>query len=220
MDSDVDIAKDFYKASSPGKALGIAYQIPRNSLALLMVAQVVVILPLAAHISLWIIGVALFCGFWRTQVYLGRRGNPANWVKAVLVAASCFGVALTGVKLFSLEAATSLMVLAFALKLVEMKSRRDAYVVIFLGYFVIATAFLFDQSMMIAAYELVCRSRCDGCDGRDEPIANARPSGRFVVDRGWIGITSIALDLCPCSCWFLGLLRCGRCPFRQVRPRG
>ena len=47
----------------PGKALGIAYQIPRNSLALLMVAQVVVILPLAAHISLWIVGAALFAVF-------------------------------------------------------------------------------------------------------------------------------------------------------------
>jgi len=64
-------------------------------------------------------------------------------------------VALTGLRLFSLEAATSLLVLAFALKLVEMKSRRDAYVVIFLSYFLIATAFLFDQSMTIAAYELI-----------------------------------------------------------------
>ena len=139
----------------PGKALGIAYQIPRNNLALLMVAQVVVILPLAAHISLWIVGAALFCGVWRTQVYLGRGGYPANWVKAVLVGAASFGVALTGLRLFSLEAATSLLVLAFALKLVEMKSRRDAYVVIFLSYFLIATAFLFDQSMTIAAYELI-----------------------------------------------------------------
>jgi transglutaminase-like putative cysteine protease len=148
-------AFDQAPAEPSRKRVGVAYQIPRNSLALLMVAQVVVILPLASHISLWIVGVALFCGYWRMQVYLGRRGYPANWVKALLVVASCFGVVLTGVRLFSLEAATSLMVLAFALKLVEMKSRRDAYVVIFLSYFVIATAFLFDQSMTIAAYELV-----------------------------------------------------------------
>ena len=45
--------------------------------------------------------------------------------------------------------------LAFALKLIEMKSRRDAYLVIFLSYFVIAIQFLFDQSILVAAYELV-----------------------------------------------------------------
>ena len=35
-----------------------------------------------------------------------------------------------------------------------MKSRRDAYLVIYISYFVIATAFLFDQSIGIAAYQL------------------------------------------------------------------
>jgi transglutaminase-like putative cysteine protease len=48
-----------------------------------------------------------------------------------------------------------LLIVAFALKLVEMRSRRDAYLVIFLCYFVIATEFLFEQSIAIAAYELL-----------------------------------------------------------------
>ena len=46
------------------------------------------------------------------------------------------------------------MIAAFALKLIEMKSRRDAYLVIFLSYFLIATQFLFDQSIVVAAYQL------------------------------------------------------------------
>ncbi|NJN52437.1 MAG: DUF3488 domain-containing protein [Gammaproteobacteria bacterium] len=41
------------------------------------------------------------------------------------------------------------------MKLVEMRNRRDAYLVIFLCYFVVATEFLFEQSMAIAAYQLV-----------------------------------------------------------------
>jgi transglutaminase-like putative cysteine protease len=60
----------------------------------------------------------------------------------------------SGVGAFSLETASSLLILAFALKLVEMKSRRDAYLVIFLSYFIIATQFLFDQTILIAVYEL------------------------------------------------------------------
>lgn len=134
---------------------GVAYQIPRNSLALLMVSQVVVILPLIVHISPWIVGVWAICGYWRTQVYRGRWGYAAGWVKTLMVIGSIVGIALSGYKSFSLEAATSLLVLAFSLKLVEMKNRRDAYLVIYLSYFLIATAFLFDQTIAVAAYELL-----------------------------------------------------------------
>lgn len=133
---------------------GIAYQIPRNTLALLMIAQVAVVLPYLLHLSPWLIAVGLFCGYWRSGVYQGRWDYPRRWVKAVLVAASIGGVALTGVSAFSLEAAASLLILAFALKLIEMKSRRDAYLVIFLGYFAIATLFLFDQSIAVAVYQI------------------------------------------------------------------
>ncbi len=140
---------------SDKSALGVPYQIPRNTLALLMVAQVVVVLPYLLHLSPWLIAVGLFCGFWRTRVYQGVWDYPARWVKAALVFSSVAGVALSGVDGFSLEAVASLLVLAFALKLIEMKSRRDAYLVIFLSYFVIAIQFLFDQSILVAAYELV-----------------------------------------------------------------
>ena len=55
--------------SPKGKtALGVAYQIPRNTLALLMIAQVVVIVPYLLHLSPWLIAVGLFSGFWRTLI--------------------------------------------------------------------------------------------------------------------------------------------------------
>jgi len=142
-------------AAGGQRVLGVAYQIPRNTLALLMVAQVAVVIPYLFHLSPWIIAVGLFSGYWRTGVYQGRWDYPRRWVKVVLVTASVGGVALSGVSAFSLEAAASLLILAFALKLIEMKSRRDAYLVIFLGYFVIATQFLFDQSITIAAYQVL-----------------------------------------------------------------
>jgi len=136
-------------------ATGVADQIPRASLALLMVGQLVVALPLMSYISVWVAGVCLLCGYWRTQVHRGRWAFPSASVKALLVGGSILGLAYSGYATFSLEAAASLLVLAFALKLVEMKNRRDAYLVIFLSYFLIATAFLFDQTMTIAAYEFV-----------------------------------------------------------------
>ncbi len=137
------------------RTAGIGEQIPRTSLALLMVAQVAVVAPLAGDISLWIVGVCLFCGFWRTQVHLGRWGYPPAWIKLILVCASVLGLAFSGYRTFTLEAATSLLVLAFALKLIEMRNQRDAYLVIYLCYFLTATAFLFDQSIAMAVYQAV-----------------------------------------------------------------
>ena len=135
-------------------ARGIEYQIPRNVLALLMFAQVVVVVPHVVQLSPWIVGVCLFCGYWRAMVYQGRWAYPPGIVKVGLVIAAFIAVAVSGNGAFSVETASSLLVLAFALKLIEMKTRRDAYLVIFLSYFVIATEFLFSQGMLIAVYEL------------------------------------------------------------------
>ncbi|MBV1905783.1 MAG: DUF3488 and transglutaminase-like domain-containing protein [Pseudomonadales bacterium] len=134
---------------------GIEIQIPRNALALLMVAQAMVVGPHSQQLSPWIMGVCLICGLWRWMVYQGRWDFPRRWLKGSLVVASVIAVALSGTNTFSLEMATSLLILAFALKLVEMKSVRDAYLVIYLSYFIIATEFLFSQSIGMAAYELL-----------------------------------------------------------------
>ena len=123
----------FLKRNETTEALGIGYQIPRNSLALLMIAQAVVVLPHSAHITPWIIAVGLFCGYWRWMVFQGRWDYPRRWIKVLLVVASAIGVGASGQSVFSLETATGLLIVAFALKLVEMKSRRDAYLVIHLA---------------------------------------------------------------------------------------
>ncbi len=145
----------FRKANDHTEVLGVDYQIPRNSLALLMIAQAVVVLPHAAHITLWIVAVGLICGYWRWMVFQGRWGYPQRWIKALLVVASAIGVGVSGKNVFSLETAVGLLIVAFALKLVEMKSRRDAYIVIHLCYFIVAAEFLFDQSITVALYGVV-----------------------------------------------------------------
>lgn len=161
---------------------GIARQIPRNALALLMVAQAVAVLPFLFHVSPWIIAVGLFCAYWRSGVHQGRWDYPKRWVKAVLVAASVGSIVASGVPAFSLEAAASLLILAFSLKLIETRGRRDAYLVIFLGYFVIATAFLFDQSMALAAYQVVALMVVTAAMvGLNQHVARVRPLGSLKV---------------------------------------
>jgi protein-glutamine gamma-glutamyltransferase len=129
------------------------YLIPRNTLLLLMAAQFAVLLPHVMHQSAWIWLVCGFCFGWRWMVFRGRWRFPGRWVKVLLVIAAATGVTVDASAAFSLETATALLILAFALKLLEMRSRRDAYLVIFLSYFVVATGFLFDQSITGAAYQ-------------------------------------------------------------------
>jgi transglutaminase-like putative cysteine protease len=120
-----------------------------------MVAQAVVIVPHIVNISPWIVAVALTCGLWRWMVFLGRWGYPQRWVKSILVVASAVGVAVSEGDMTSLETMAGLLIVGFALKLLEMHSRRDAYLVIFLCYFVIAMEFLFDQSIPVAFYQVL-----------------------------------------------------------------
>ena len=132
---------------------GMVTQIPRNSLIMLMTAQAIVVLPHAAQVSLWVIGVGLFCAWWRWMIFLGRRNFPSIWIKAALVFCGVAGVIITEGITKNLETWAALLVIAFALKLLEMKTRRDAYAIVFIAYFVISIEFIFNHSMGIVAYE-------------------------------------------------------------------
>lgn len=173
---------------SVANRLSVSLQIPRNSLALLMVAQAVVVIPHIAQLSAWIIAVCLLCGVWRTRVYQGRSGYPSRGAKALLVVLGTVGAFVSAPVAFSLEVFVSLLVLAFAFKLVEMSSRRDAVIVIFLCYFIIAAEFLFNQSLAIAAYELlatiVVTAAMIGLNQMHsdvKPLASARLAGSLVL---------------------------------------
>ncbi|WVM93665.1 transglutaminaseTgpA domain-containing protein [Halopseudomonas pachastrellae] len=54
-----------------------------------------------------------------------------------------------------LDATVMLLLLLFMLKLLEMRNPRDALVVIYLGFFILATAFLFDQGIPLTLYQCV-----------------------------------------------------------------
>ena len=162
------------------KIVAADQQIPRNSLALIMISQIAVIAPISPHISFWIVAVWLVCGYWRMQVYRGLWGYPPGWVKLLMVIAASLGIALTGYTTFSLEAASSLLVVAFTLKLVEMRSRRDAYLVIFLSYFLVAVGLLFAQGITNSVYALLgILVATSALVGMNQMQAKVRPLASF-----------------------------------------
>ncbi len=134
---------------------GVIEQIPRSALALMLLSQAVVIAPHVPRMAPWTLAFWGACVLWRISIYQGRWNYPGTWTKGAFVILAIVGVGMSHGIQFSLEPAVALLILALALKLLEMRTRRDALVVIYLGYFVIATQFLFEQSIAITLYQLI-----------------------------------------------------------------
>lgn len=129
--------------------------IPRISLIWLLVAQALVIIPHLTHLPLWITALWLACGVWRMQIFRMRAGYPNRLGKVALMLLAGAGVLFSRGTLLGLDAAVVLLIAAFVLKLVELRSQRDALVLIFLGFFCVVTAYLFDDSLTAAAYSFL-----------------------------------------------------------------
>ena len=129
-----------------------AFQIPRNSLAWLLVAQAAVIAPHGLRLPLAIVLLCLICGLWRVMVYQGRWSYPGRWAKVLIVFLGINGVGWGYGTFLGLDPWVGLLVTAFVLKLLEMHNKRDAYIVILLAYFVSLTEFLYQQSIPYTIY--------------------------------------------------------------------
>ncbi|WP_330221387.1 transglutaminase TgpA family protein [Pseudomonas sp. GOM7] len=129
--------------------------IPRIALTWLLVAQVLVIAPHLLHLPLWVAGLWLVAAFWRVQIFRMRLRHPDNLAKGLLLAAVIGGIFASRGTLVGMEAATVLLICTFILKLVEMRSRRDALVLIFLGFFCVVTSYLFEDGIVAALYSLL-----------------------------------------------------------------
>ncbi|MGQ7958204.1 transglutaminase TgpA family protein [Pseudomonas sp. SP16.1] len=129
--------------------------IPRIALTWLLVAQALVILPHLVHLPSWMIALWLGAAAWRVQIFRMRARYPNGWIKGALMLLVLAGVLLSRGTLVGLDAAVVLLVATFVLKLVEMRSRRDALVLIFLGFFCVTAAYLFDDGILAALYSLL-----------------------------------------------------------------
>lgn len=137
-------------------AAAIAAQpIPRVALTWLLVAQAVVIIPHLEHLPIWIVALWLGCAAWRIQVFRMRASYPSGVAKLALVAAAGLGVWLSRGSLIGLDAGVVLLIAAFVVKLVELKTRRDAWVLILLGFFAVTTSYLFQDDIIAAAFSLL-----------------------------------------------------------------
>lgn len=126
--------------------------ISRLSLPWLLLSAIATLLATYTEPWLWMIAAVLIV--WQVAIFFERARYPSSLLRTLLVIA-LFALAwqVTG-ETFSLEKAVSLMVLASLLKLVEMRDLRDTYFLVFSWLFLLATGFLFKQSLFFTLYAL------------------------------------------------------------------
>ncbi|MFP5382571.1 MAG: DUF3488 and DUF4129 domain-containing transglutaminase family protein [Gammaproteobacteria bacterium] len=128
------------------------FQVSRRALPWIIAAVIAALLPHVTHLPLWLTGVAVLCIGWRVGVHRGQLAYPPRRLQGVFALALMAGIFIQYRTLAGHQAGTAMLVAMFSLKLLEMYKERDAYVVILIGYFVAAMAFLFFFTVWMGFY--------------------------------------------------------------------
>lgn len=112
-------------------------------------------LPHADHLPWWSTALTTLVLGWRGQLAARQLPLPSRWWLVAVVALYAGLTWLSFRTLIGREAGITLLVMLMALKTLELRARRDAFVVFFLGFFLVLTQFLYSQSLLTAAGALV-----------------------------------------------------------------
>ena len=126
----------------------------RDTLFLLLVIAAVV-LPQVAYLPLWCSGLVVGVLVWRGKLAWKSQALPSRWWLAALLAIAIAATFATHRTILGRDAGVTLLVILLALKTLELRAQRDAFVVFFLGFFCMLSNFLFSQSLLTAFAMLV-----------------------------------------------------------------
>lgn len=126
----------------------------RDTLFLLAVIGWVALMQVP-HIPWWCAGLTAVVLVWRAVLTLRGRPLPGWRWRLGLLLITLAATWLTHKTLLGRDAGVTLIVVLLALKTLELRARRDAFVVFFLGFFTLLTHFFYSQSLLTAAGILV-----------------------------------------------------------------
>jgi len=130
-------------------------ELDKNILIFLLTAIGLIVFPHVYHIPATVFGFFCLLLGWRFIGVWKQNWLPGIPVILLLVAS---GIALLYSQhqgLLGRDAGTHLFIIALGLKLMEIKSERDLYLITFLAFIVATSQFLYEQSILMAAYILL-----------------------------------------------------------------
>lgn len=131
--------------------------LPRETRDTLFMLGVIawVIAPQVAHLPWWTSTLAAAVLLWRGILSWRGQPLPHRWLLLGVLALAVGATLATYRTILGRDAGVVLIVLLLALKTLEMRARRDALVVFFLGFFTMLSNFFFSQSLLTAVAMLV-----------------------------------------------------------------
>ncbi|MGQ2981166.1 MAG: transglutaminase family protein [Polaromonas sp.] len=126
--------------------------LPRDSRDTLFLLAVIawVLMPQVPHLPWWCSVMAAGMLLWRGTLAFANKPLPGKWWLLVLLGMAVGATLLTHKTLLGRDAGVTLIVILLALKTLELRARRDAFVVFFLGFFTMLTNFFYSQSLLTA----------------------------------------------------------------------
>ncbi len=122
----------------------------------LLVAQMMVALPVIEVLPVSVMPLLVLTLIWRALIWFGRGVWPSDLLRRLLVTLALVLIVSSFGLQFSLELAINFLVTGYALKMLEMKTRRDALVIAYIGFFVVGAGVLYSQSLLQGLYLLLC----------------------------------------------------------------
>ncbi len=131
--------------------------LPREARDTLFLLAVIawVVAPQVSNLPLWCSGMAGALLLWRG--YLAVRGFtlPSRWWLLGLLVVATGATYFTHRTLLGRDAGVTYIVVLLSLKTLEMRARRDTFVIFFLGFFTLLSNFFFSQSLLTALAMLI-----------------------------------------------------------------
>ena len=143
--------------AKPTSMLKTLTALPRDARDTLFLLAVIlwVILPQVTHLPVWCSGLVVAVLVWRGYLALKSRPLPSKWWLLLVLVATAAATLATHRTLLGRDAGVTMIVVLLALKTLELRAKRDAFVVFFLSFFTMLTNFFFSQSLLTAAAMLV-----------------------------------------------------------------
>ena len=108
------------------------------------------LLPQITQVPAWCSALAYAALAWRARLAWRGAALPSRWLLLLALVGASLGTMLSHQTLLGKSAGLTLLVVLAALKTLELRARRDATVVFFLGFFLVLASFLHSQSLLTA----------------------------------------------------------------------
>ena len=127
----------------------------RNNVFAVLFCFLFSIAPHFRHLPLWVSGFVLVALSWRSLQNIGKLKEIPKWLLVPMVLFGGIGVFAEYWTVVGRDAGLALLTVMASFKFLESRNHRDMLILIFLCYFLIATHFLFSQTIPTALMMLV-----------------------------------------------------------------